>query len=90
MRRWLIGACGFVMLVVLVSSIAQAGGGGPAVDWDVIGSGGGHGVSGGTAVDVTIGQAVVGVAGTPARTVCVGFWCGVIPNWAQFLPVIGR
>lgn len=89
MRRRLIMLCGLVALVMLGSGIAKAGGG-PSVDWNVMGSGGGHGVSGVVAVDVTIGQAVVGVTSIPGYTVCVGFWCGLVPNWRVIMPLIQR
>ncbi|MBI5877802.1 MAG: hypothetical protein HZB53_09140 [Chloroflexi bacterium] len=90
MRRLTILFCVGILLGVLVTGIAQAGGGGPSVDWYVNDSGGQHSVAGATTVDVSIGQPVVGTTQTPARTVCIGFWCGVIPGWMQALPIIRR
>ena len=85
----------YFLLVVLVGALlltgfAAAASPTPAIDWNVIGGGGGHTESpdGSLSIDGTFGQPVAGIAGPG---LCTGFWCG-LADWVAklhlYLPVI--
>lgn len=65
-------------LIVLLVGSAVLAVGTPAVDWWVIGGGGGHTEAGIYTLDATIGQAAVGVGTDGGYELCSGFWCGVV------------
>lgn len=61
------------------------------VDWMVpLSGGGGQAASANYKIGVTIGQAVSGgvAAGQPGA--CFGFWCGVMTELRQYLPLVAR
>jgi hypothetical protein len=80
---------GTVLCALLLAGVALANGT-PAVDWYVIGGGGGHVESGDGvyALDGTIGQAVVGTATDTGYELCSGFWCGVAVEYRIYLPIV--
>ena len=61
----------------------------PAIDWNVIGGGGGRAEAGIYTLDGTIGQAVVGTATDTGLELCSGFWCGVA-ECKIYLPLVLR
>lgn len=66
-------------------------GGTPAIDWYVIGGGGGvRDHSAPYALDGTIGQPVVGMATDTGFEICSGFWCGVAVRYSIYLPLAAR
>jgi hypothetical protein len=72
---------------LLLASVALANGT-PAIDWYVIGGGGGHVEAGVYALDGTIGQAVVGTATDTGYELCSGFWCGAVVEYRIYLPIV--
>ena len=66
--------------------------GGPAIDWYVIGAGGGHVESsdGVYALDGAIGQPVAGVTSNTPYELCAGFWCGATAEYLIYLPLVLR
>ena len=60
----------------------------PAIDWYVIGGGGGHDQLGTYTLDATIGQAVVGTAMDAGFELCSGFWWAVSAGECRsYLPI---
>ncbi len=74
-------------LLLVQAVLAQAS---PAIDWRVIGGGGGHAEAGIYALDGTIGQAVVGTATDTSLELCSGFWCGAAAGYKIYLPLVMR
>lgn len=60
----------------------------PAIDWQIIGSGGRHTEVGIYALDYTIGQAVVGTAIDTGSEICSGFWCRAEVEGKIYLPLV--
>lgn len=60
-----------------------------AIEWDVIGGGGGHAAAGAYELDGTVGQPVVGVVSGGSFELCAGFWCGVqAVEYDIYLPLL--
>jgi len=80
-----------VLLTLLLASSALAANG-HALTRSVIGGGGGRATGGVYTLNVTIGQAVVGQAGSAAYALCAGFWCGLTlhPTYHLHLPLVLR
>jgi hypothetical protein len=57
-------------------------------DWWVMGGGGGSISSAGFALSSTIGQPLIGTASNDSLQLCAGFWCGVMPEYYVYLPLI--
>ncbi|MBC7228128.1 MAG: hypothetical protein H5T61_13020 [Thermoflexales bacterium] len=73
---------------MLLVSVALANGS-PAIDWSVIGGGGGHAEAAPYALDSTIGQPVAGRVAYSPYDLCSGFWCGVA-GYKVYLPLVLR
>ena len=82
----LVAAC---LIGLLLTGVVVANGL-PAIDWDVIGGGGGHAEAGIYTLDNTIGQAVVGTASGGGSELCSGFWCGTAVEYLIHLPLVLR
>lgn len=82
--------CVLMILLLLAGSALAANG--YAITRSVIGGGGGGAPSGVYALNVTIGQAVVGQVGNGTYTLCTGFWCGLVAESAYrlHLPLVLR
>ncbi|RLC85079.1 MAG: hypothetical protein DRI79_11865 [Chloroflexi bacterium] len=87
-KRVLIIITGAV-LCALLSGVALANGT-PAIDWHVIGGGGGHMEAGIHSLDGTIGQALVGRVANSTYDLCSGFWCGAAAGFRVYLPLVLR
>jgi len=74
---------------LLLTGVALANGT-PAIDWRVIGGGGGHAEAGVYGLDGTIGQPVVGTAMDTGSELCSGFWCGAAVGYRIYLPLVLR
>jgi hypothetical protein len=89
-REWavLIGVLlgNLVLTAVIGAATFQA----PAVDWDMMGGGGGHLEQGNLSLDYTIGQPVASQLGSGDVALCVGFWCGVSIENYIYLPLALR
>jgi len=59
-----------------------------AVDWNVIGGGGGHARAGIYSLDGTIGQAIAGKISNAPYELCAGFWCGAATDYKVYLPIV--
>jgi hypothetical protein len=85
-KKWII--LGALALSSLFASAALANGS-PSINWWVIGGGGGSGTAGGTSLDGTIGQWVVGSDESGGLQLSPGFWGG---GWDEshvlFLPLV--
>ena len=75
-------------LLLVLGGLALAGGGGPSLDWYVIGSGGGPVASGQTHLDATVGQPVAGTTSGDGYTLCSGYWCGAVGTYYIYLPLV--
>lgn len=85
----------FVLSIVLLSAVTAVGAswakGTAAVDWAVLGAGGGHTETAPyNSLDGTIGQPVVGTAIDTGSELCSGFWCGVGAAYDIYLPLVLR
>jgi hypothetical protein len=62
------------------------------LDWftPLTSSGGGPAGSANYAVNLTIGQTVVGSASSPSYQACLGYWCGAVGQWRVYLPLVLR
>jgi hypothetical protein len=87
-----------VLLCSLLLVLSVAGGwaavvlanGTPALDWYVIGGGGGHAEAPRHSLGGTIGQPLVGTATGPGLNLCSGFWCRVLLMQRIYLPLVVR
>ncbi len=81
-----------VILLFLFTSVALTGGSGFDLSWHLFSGGGGHVQGGNYALDSSIGQPLVGVAGAEGTTLCAGFWCTQppVPSLPQhfYLPAV--
>jgi hypothetical protein len=75
--------------VLLLGGVAMANGP-PVLERYVIGSGGGQAAAEPYAVEVTLGQPVVGVGVPGAYGLCAGYWCGVAKVYEVYLPLVVR
>jgi len=80
---------------LLVSGVALAmSSASYAIEWDVIGGGGGAITGAGYAMNTTIGQAAVGTVSGGNYELCAGYWCGVAapaappPEYKIYLPIV--
>ena len=61
------------------------------LDWlTLAGGGGGPASSGSYAVNLTVGQAAIGVGSSPNYQACLGYWCGAGGWWRVYLPLVVR
>jgi hypothetical protein len=91
-KKWMLLGALFVSLLLVGTALAQ---GTPSVDWWVISGGGGSGAVGGTSLDGTMGQWVVGSGTSGTTQLGSGFWgggsaAGAPDQYQIFLPVILR
>jgi hypothetical protein len=84
--------CSLLLVLSVVEGLAGVvlANGTPAIDWHVIGSGGGHAEASTYGLDGTIGQAVVGTASDTGSELCSGFWCGAAVEYKIYLPLVLR
>jgi hypothetical protein len=61
-----------------------------AINWDLIGSGGGPISSTSYALNATIGQASIGFKSSSNYDLCSGFWCGAEVAYDVYLPMVLR
>ena len=64
-----------------------------AIEWDVIGGGGGPMSSTSYRMNSTVGQAVIGPSGSASYGLGAGYWYGVVapappPGYTIYLPII--
>jgi hypothetical protein len=62
----------------------------PTIDWWVIGGGGSSVSSGSYSLSGTVGQPIMGADLSGTRYLCSGFWCGAMPEYHVYLPLILR
>ncbi len=62
----------------------------PAIDWDVMGGGGGHLEQENLSLDYTIGQPVTSQLGSGDVALCTGFWCNMSTENYIYLPLVVR
>jgi hypothetical protein len=74
--------------LVLAAAIGAAPLQAPAIDWDVMGGGGGHLEQGSLSLDYTIGQPLANQLGSGDAALCVGYWCGVSTESRIYLPLV--
>jgi hypothetical protein len=91
-KKWII--LGALALSSLFASAALANGS-PSINWWVIGGGGGSGTAGGTSLDGTIGQWVVGSGTSGTTQLGSGFWgggsaAGAPDKYLILLPILLR
>jgi hypothetical protein len=86
-KRWMI--LSVLVVSLLLTGVAVAANG-HSIDWWTIGGGGGSDATGGTTLDGTVGQAVVGTDSNGAHELCAGFWCGTQAAYRIYLPMVLR
>lgn len=65
-----------------------------AINWDVIGGGGGPVSSASYAMNSTVGQAAIGTSDSASYRLGAGYWCGVVEaappplGYKVYLPII--
>ncbi len=57
-----------------------------ALNWDVLGAGGGPISSDSYALNATVGQPSIGFKASDTYDLCSGFWCGA--GYAVYLPIV--
>jgi hypothetical protein len=84
----------FVPLLLLASLAWAASTAGPAVDWEVLGSGGAPAVStsGSVHLNATLGQTATGLSGNTGTSLGAGFWYGLSSRGTTriYLPLVCR
>ena len=60
------------------------------LSWHVIAGGGGQMESAGHTMLGTIGQPAVGSMTSGSHALCSSFWCGVLPGYRIYLPLVLR
>lgn len=60
------------------------------LSWHVIAGGGGQMQSVGHTAMGTIGQPLVGSMTSGSHALCSGFWCGILPGYRIYLPLVLR
>lgn len=60
------------------------------LEWFTPGTSGGGGPASSTnyAVNLTIGQSVIGISSGTSRAACLGYWCGVAAPYRVYLPLV--
>ena len=76
-------------LFLVVAGVVLANGGLARPRW-VLGGGASDSAAEGVALHATLGQPVVGVVSGGDVTLGQGFWCGAIPGYNIFLPLVIR
>ena len=76
-------------LFLVVAGVALANGGITRARW-VLGGGASDSAAGGVTLRATLGQPVVGVVSGGDVTLGQGFWCGAIPGYNIYLPLVIR
>ena len=91
MRRTILILTVLVLLVVASSVLAMASTG-YKLDWftPMTGGGGAPGSSANYAVNLTIGQTVIGTASSASYQVGLGYWYGAVVPSNIFLPLVQR
>jgi hypothetical protein len=74
-KRVFAAALCLAFLAVLLGGGVVLAANGYGLSFYVIGGGGGHSEAGVFAIDATVGQAIVGEAGSAPYGLCSGFWC---------------
>jgi hypothetical protein len=75
-------------LLVLVSGAGAMSSADHAIDWRVIGGGGGVTSSSHYAIKATTGQSAIGPIGSSAHGIDAGYWYGVGRTWEVCLPLV--
>jgi len=81
-----------LVALLLLGGSALAGMSSPdyRLDWlTLAGGGGGPAGSGSYAVNLTVGQAAIGVGSSPNYQACLGYWCGE-SVYHIYLPLVVR
>jgi hypothetical protein len=89
-KLMILGALSVGLFLLAGTALAQ---GNPTIDWWVIGGGGGSASNGGTSLDGTIGQPVVGSNTSGSTQLDSGFWGGAVgglDEYKVYLPLILR
>mgnify|MGYP000004232784 CR=1 FL=1 len=77
---------------LLTGAVSAMESDGYRLDWFTPLTGGGGGVASSThyAVNLTVGQSVVGVSSSTNHEVCLGYWCGGAMQYRIYLPLVLR
>jgi len=94
-KRKILALAAALLCGLLVAGVAWAmSSASYAIEWDVIGGGGGSMSSASYALNGTVGQAAIGAKGSASYRVGSGYWYGVAvpapppPTHKVFLPII--
>jgi hypothetical protein len=80
-----------VLAAALLGTAAVfASGSGPAIDWWVMGGGGGATGNGSVSINNILGQPLAGVSSSGSLSMCVGYWCYEQQNFKVFMPLLQR
>lgn len=88
----------FIVAGLLIGSLLLTGAAlamdspGYRLDWftPLTGSGGGKAHSANYAVNLTVGQTVIGASESASYTACLGYWCGGDVEYHIYLPLVLR
>ena len=81
---------GALIASLLVAGVALAAASDPAIDWWVVGAGGGSESASGSSLGGTAGQWVVGSDTVDTTQLDSGFWGGVVGGHTVFVPLVLR
>lgn len=79
---------GFLCCFILVSVALAMSSAHYAINWDVIGGGGGPMSSASYAMNSTVGQVAIGPISSVSYRLGAGYWYGVVVEYRIFLPII--
>jgi hypothetical protein len=87
-------AAAFLCILLLAVPVPAMESDNYAINWDVMGSGGGPVSSASYALYATIGQAAIDSKSSTTYGLCSGYWCGteveLEPAYAAYLPLVLR
>jgi hypothetical protein len=90
LRRWILLAVLLAVFLLLVGPATAMESDNFAINWDVMGGGGEPIASDNFALNGTIGQGVIGLKSSTNYSLCSGYWCGAVLEYAIYLPLVLR
>jgi len=81
-----------LLLFLLTNAVSAMESTNYRLEWFTPLTGGGGGAASSTnyAINVTVGQSVIGVGSSTNHAVCLGYWCGGTTQHRIFLPLVLR
>jgi len=87
-RKWIALLIVALLTLMLAGNVLALSSSGYALEWYVIGAGGGEASSGNYAVYFTAGQSVIDPSSSASYGSALGYWSGLLLDWILSLPLI--